>query len=197
MKRIAIFLGVLLATAQAWAADIALVGGLTGDVVLWREGKAYRLNRGNALHPTDELETRADGKIRVLFKDDSVLTIGPRSRVKLTAYDIAGDNRSFSLDVVKGRFKIAVAKWFLGATDGKIQTPTAVAGVRGTVVWGDTELDAICALEGNVEVQSQKGSGAKGLKGGECVAKMGEGKAEAISPSAEDLRKFLGEVTLP
>lgn len=197
MKRIAISLGVLLFAAPAWAAEVGLVGGLSGDVVLWRAGKAYRLNRGNAVQATDELETRADGKVRVLFKDDSVLTIGPRSRVKLTAYEIAGDKRSFALDVVKGRFKIAVAKGFLGATDGKIHTPTAVAGVRGTVVWGDTELDAICALEGDVEVKSQKGRGAKGLKGGECVAKMGEGKTEPIAPSAEDLKKFLAEVTLP
>lgn len=197
MKRIAILLGVLLFAAPAWAAEIGLVGGLAGDVVLWRAGKAYRVNRGNALQAADELETRADGKVRVLFKDDSVLTVGPRSRVKLAGYDITGDNRSFSLDVVKGRFKIAVAKWFLGATDGKIQTPTAVAGVRGTVVWGDTELDAICALEGEVEVKSQKAGAAKGLKAGDCVAKMGEGKTEPIAPSAEDLRKFLSEVTLP
>lgn len=200
MKHLVLLL-VLAAAAPAAAQEnkpIGIVAGTVGDVVLWRGGKAFRPNTGNALYAADEIETRAGAKARVLFGDESVLAMGPRTRIALANYGFDGETRKFALQVLAGRFKMAVAKYFLGKTDGRIETPTAVAGVRGTVVWGDTELDAVCALEGTVNLRAKTGDAAgTDLEAGACAAEMKAGKTTPISPSAGDLKKYLAEVTLP
>ena len=191
---------VLLAALPAAAADnaIGMFSGSTGTVILWRGGKAFRPNNGNPLFAADEIETRDGAKARILFLDDSVLSMGPKSRIALAQYGYEGDTRHFTLKVAAGRFKIAVAKWFLGKTEGAIETPTAVAGVRGTVVWGDVDLDAVCALEGTVNLRAKSGAPAgKDLTAGACAAEMKAGKTTPLTPSASDLRKYLAEVTLP
>jgi hypothetical protein len=183
------------ATAHA-ESPMAILGGSSGEVVLWRDGKSYRMVPGTPLRPSDDVQTGPDGKARVVFKEDTVLTIGPRSRVKLESFALS-DERQFSVKVLAGRFKISVAKWLLGPTQGNIETPTAVAGVRGTVVWGDTELDAVCALEGEVKLKPKKGeNNGVALKAGDCVSKMEAGKTEPIHPTPADLKKFLAEVTI-
>ncbi|HSP97376.1 MAG TPA: hypothetical protein VL049_09065 [Candidatus Dormibacteraeota bacterium] len=55
-----------------------------------------------------------------------------------------------------------------------------VAGVRGTVLSGDTTLDAICALQGTVT----------------CVTKMAAGETKPLVPTRDELARYLKEVSL-
>jgi hypothetical protein len=98
--------------------------------------------------------------------------------------------------VLFGRFKLAIADWLNGPSDYQVDTPTAVAGVRGTVLWGDTQLDAICALRGHVEVRTVRGNATATLEAGHCVTDMAKGEVAPLVPSREDLEKYLREVTL-
>ncbi len=188
----------LAAPAAALAEPIAWVVRINGTPQITPKGASRQaLPRGKALYDGDVVETDAASKIKILLSDDSILAIGPRSRVKMGAVEIQPKSRKARLDVLAGRFKIAISKFFGGPTDFEVRTPTAVAGVRGTVLWGDTEVDAICALEGNIEVRSLTGApdSAK-LGGGQCVGELGQGKTTPISPSAEDVAGYLKEVTL-
>lgn len=196
----------LAAVVSLWAVpvlamqELATLGDTEGLVTIERGGKNFRPSIGFPLYQGDGVKTGSTGKARVLLKDNSVLSIGPKSEVKISELKLDTKDRSFLVDVLAGRFKIDVAKWFYGATNGKIQTPSAVAGVRGTVVWGDVDLDAVCALEGSISLESRNGGKSKemtaGDKGPACGAGMKEGKIDSIQPLPEDLVKFLDQVTI-
>ncbi len=182
--------------ASAARNAVGIVGGTSGKVTLERDGKAYTPKTGNRVHRNDRVVTGKDGKLRILFADDSVLTVGPRSRVELAQYSLAAD-RSFTIRVLTGRFRMSVAKWFLGQTEGKVEMKTAVAGVRGTVLWGDTELDAVCALAGSIVLAPASAPEREAaLTAGQCRSEMRDGRLTPLEPTPEQLRAFLAEVTV-
>lgn len=179
----------------AWAAEIGLTAQINGTPMLLRAGQSTALVRGSVLQPGDEVSTDEASKAKLLLSDDSVLTIGPRSRVRLD--DLQLDvGRKGRLSILVGRFKFAVAKYLGGPTDYEINTPTAVAGVRGTVLWGDTERDTICALDGKIKVRPKQAKQAAALADGQCVSDMAAGKTTAVKPTPEQLAAYLKEVTL-
>ncbi len=183
--------------ASAAAGEAGLVARVNGAPTVQRAGKTELLKRGSSVFTGDVIETDASAKAKILLADDSVLAIGPKSRVNLSELAVDPKGRSVRLQVLAGRFKIAIIKFFGGRTDYEIRTPTAVAGVRGTVLWGDTDLDAICALEGNIEVRPRTGAGAPAqLSTGECVSQMATGKTAPLKPTADELAAYLREVTL-
>jgi hypothetical protein len=181
--------------SPAHAVGAGLVAGINGTPTVTRAGATQPLERGDAVDVGDRLTTDAKAKLKILLADDSVLNIGPQTEVVVDEL-LLGENRTGKLRVLAGRFKLAIAAWFGGSSDYQIDTPTAVAGVRGTVLWGDTTLDAICALQGTVEVRAVKGSASATLKAGECVTKMAAGEAAPLTPSREDLLRYLKEVQL-
>jgi len=181
----------------ASAGEAGLIARVNGAPTLERAGKTEALKRGNNVFTGDVIETDANSKVKILLNDDSVLAIGPKSRVTVSDFVLAASGRDVRLQVLAGRFKIAISKFFGAHTDYEIRTPTAVAGVRGTVLWGDTGLDAICALEGTIEVRPRTGAGAPAqLSSGECVSQMAAGKTAPLKPTAEELAAYLKEVTL-
>jgi hypothetical protein len=180
------------------AADEAgIVVRVNGTPSLRRGDQTEALRRGAPVHSGDVIETDGSSKAKIILLDDSVLAIGPKSRVGIDEFVLDSKGRTARLQVLGGRFKLAILKLFGGRTDYEVRTPTAVAGIRGTVLWGDTELDAICALDGNIEVRPRTGAGAAAqLGGGECVTQMRDGKTAPLKPTAEELAGFLREVTL-
>jgi len=186
----------LLECAAASAADIGWVARINGAPTVKRGKQSAALHQGDAVALGDVIETDAASKIKILFADDTILDIGPRSHVALDEFQLAPQSRLVRLHALGGRFKIAISKFFGGSTEYEVRTPTAVAGVRGTILWGDTDLDAICALDGTIQVRSLKGAEAAKLAAGECVHEMGDGKTTPLKPSAADLAAYLKEVTL-
>ena len=187
----------MLTPAAASAGEAGLVARINGAPTVQHGGKTEPLKRGSSVFTGDIVETDANSKAKIILNDDSVLAIGPKSRVDVSDFALEAGGRNVRLQVLAGRFKIAIAEFFSGSTDYEIRTPTAVAGVRGTVLWGDTELDAICALEGNIEVRPRSGAGAPAqLSAGQCVSQMATGKTAPLKPTAEELAAYLKEVTL-
>jgi len=187
----------LVGPGRAFAGEAGLVARINGAPTVQRAGKSEMLKRGSSVFTGDVIETDASSKVKLVLNDDSVLAIGPKSRINVSDFVLDPQGRHVRLQVLAGRFKIAIAKFFGGSTDYEIRTPTAVAGVRGTVLWGDTDLDAICSLEGSIEVRPLTGAGAPAQLGaGECVNKMATGKTAPLKPTAEELAAYLKEVTL-
>src|SRR4030095_11560118 len=89
------------------------------------------------VYEADTLRTGDDGKIGITLKDDTRLSLGPNSEVRLDrfAFAPAEGRLGFVLKVVKG-----VAAYFSGqiakiAPDAvRLETPSAIVGVRGTTV---------------------------------------------------------------
>ncbi|MEO8603953.1 MAG: FecR family protein [bacterium] len=186
----------VLHAARATAGEAGWVAGINGAPTIVRGDKTQPLQRGDAIAVGDRIRTGADAKVKVLLADDSVLAIGPQSDVVIDQLLIGGADRTARLRVLAGRFKLAIAAWFGGASDYEVATPTAIAGVRGTVLWGDTELDAICDLHGTVQVRTLHGAATTTLEAGRCVTGMAKGDTTPLLPSPEDLQRYLRQVTL-
>ncbi len=185
----------LAGAASAGVSEPGLVVRINGTPTVECAGKTQPLSEGAKVHVGDVVVTDASAKLKVLLADDSVLAIGPRSRVLLDEFAL-GDDRRVRLNVLAGRFKIAVAKFFGRNSDYQVRTPTAVAGVRGTVLWGDTDLDTICALDGQVEVRPTVGQSVVSVTAGRCLSQLASGTVVPLQPSAAEMAEYLKQVTL-
>ena len=187
----------LSASASPATDEPASVVQINGSPRVERGGKTSNLLVGMAVPLDAVVETDAKAKVKLRLADGSALELGPKSRVTLREFVSEPPSRRARLQVLVGRFRLAIAPLVGGASDYEVRTPTAVAGVRGTVLWGDTDVDAICALEGHVEVRPLRGTSQPAqLETGQCVREMGKGRALPFTPSPEDLAKFLKQVTL-
>jgi hypothetical protein len=188
---------VVSAFSSAFSADAARVVGTNGAPMIERNGTPRALEIYDAVRMGDVIVTDRSSKAKVLLADDSILAVGPGSRLAIEKFLLTAQTRVARLRVASGRFKLAVATFFGTTSDYRVHTPTAVTGVRGTVLWGDTDLDAICSLDGAIEVRSLKDeTQTVALTGGQCVRDMRVGPPQRFTPTAEELAGYLREVTL-
>ncbi|MBI3608539.1 MAG: FecR domain-containing protein [Nitrospirae bacterium] len=88
----------------------------------------------------DLYQTKDASRLKLLFQDDSILTLGERTNLKITEniYNPAKSQRSTVVDMAQGSVRALVSKVFGGAgSKFEIHSPTAAAAARGTyfIVW--------------------------------------------------------------
>jgi FecR protein len=117
---------------------------------------------GLAVHMKDQLDTGADGRLQVTFKDQTVLTLGENAQVLIDRY-VFDPNRGAGealLKATQGAFRFAAGQ--LKNVPNKtitVSTPVADVGVRGTEFWGGP-IDGqygVLLIEGEVTVTNQGG----------------------------------------
>ena len=97
----------------------------------------------------DRVRTQPQSKLKILFQDDSILTLGAETELTVDEQVLqpsGGDTSLFNL--IRGVLKAVVAdRYALPGSRFEIRTPTAVAGVRGTgffincILGADPSLD--------------------------------------------------------
>jgi hypothetical protein len=183
----------------AAVSSIAVVEASEGIASVLHDASRIPAAPGLRLTTGDRLETGKPGKMRVRMTDDTVLAIGANTRLALAELAMDETARRGRIDVAVGRFWMNVTKWTgTGESHYEVATPNAVAGVRGTTLWGDTDVDAICALEGTIEVRSRRNEGLSpaSLSSGSCASRLSEGELAPLTPTSEQLQKFLDEVLI-
>jgi hypothetical protein len=117
---------------------------------------------GTPVHMRDELRTGADARLQIIFRDDTVLTLGEQASVVIDRYVFDPDQGigETVLQATKGAFRFATGR-IKELNDRKIavSTPVADIGVRGTEFWGGP-LGAkygVFLLDGEVIVSNQAG----------------------------------------
>ncbi len=93
---------------------------------------------GYKVEPSDVLATYHEGTMDITMKDSAGWRILPHSECRITRYD----THDLKLELTKGNaiFNVKVLQWnrtFI------VETPTAVAAVRGTQFWGRVDTDEI------------------------------------------------------
>ncbi|HSC56210.1 MAG TPA: FecR family protein, partial [Nitrospira sp.] len=99
-----------------------------------------RLRPFDELGPLSILDSQSSSRCKVLFTDDSLLTLGENSRLEVTeqTYRAGNDQRAFVSHLIRGAVRALVARSFEGDNSTfEIHAGTAVATARGTyfVVW--------------------------------------------------------------
>jgi hypothetical protein len=109
----------------------------SGSVFIVRAGATIPAQAGQAVFEADTLRTGADGRLGLTLKDDTRLSLGPSSEIRLDrfAYAPAEGQLGFVLRVVRGVAAYVsgrIAK--LSPDSVHLETPAAIVGVRGTTL---------------------------------------------------------------
>ena len=146
--------------AGALAQEVGTIAALDGSGKIGRRDLWIAATAGAAIQRGDELVTGQPGRMRIVFQDDTVLTIGDDSRIVVDeqVFDPDKGQTHSVLGLLQGKVSALVSEYYKrpGATY-QIKTATAVAGVRGTefVVTYDPRDNRteVAGLSGTVEVR--------------------------------------------
>lgn len=109
----------------------------TGSVFIVRGGALVPAQAGQEVFEADGLKTGADGRIGITLKDDTRVSLGPESEVRVDRFVFApADGRmGLVLKVVRGVMAYVSGRIAKLSPDSiRLETPAAVVGVRGTTL---------------------------------------------------------------
>jgi hypothetical protein len=130
-----LLLALMAAPAMAQPAQIGQINTATGAVSVVRGGQTQPIKVGDPVYQSDVVETGKDSAAGITFVDNSVFSTGPESSLSLDQFHF--DSSNFKGDMLaklkKGTLTV-VSGDIARSSPGnmKIQTPTAILGVRGT-----------------------------------------------------------------
>ena len=110
---------------------------IEGTAVILRAGAQVPLTAGDTVLETDVLRTGPDGRVGVTLKDDTRLSLGPASEVRLEKflYSPSEGKIGLTLRVVRGLVAYVSGRIAKLAPDAvRLETPAAIVGVRGTTL---------------------------------------------------------------
>ena len=123
--------------AAAQSSGAGTIKVLSGSVVIVRQSGTIPAKLGQAVLETDALRTGADGKVGITLKDDTRVSLGPNSEVRLErfAYAPAEGSLALVLKFVSGAAAYVSGRIAKLAPDSiRLETPAAIVGVRGTTL---------------------------------------------------------------
>jgi hypothetical protein len=147
--------------AAVCAQEVGSIASAAGSVEIGRGDGIVAAEVGTGVQLGDELRTGADGRLRVVFQDDSVLNLGEDTRLVVDEQVFQPEQGRFSslVRLLGGKVRAAVAEHYQrpGASY-EVEPPTAVAGVRGTtflVAYDEAEeVTEVLGIHGRVSVRS-------------------------------------------
>lgn len=151
-----VFLLISFSSAAIAKDDAGRVLAVKNKALIEREAKKLRAKAKQDILMQDSASTMKASKLKMLFNDDSVLTLGESSKLVIREYVYSKEKGGKSVfNLLDGRMRSVVGK-----TKFEIHTPTAVAAARGTVILTEVGMIAgrlftvfIC-LEGEIIVTS-------------------------------------------
>jgi hypothetical protein len=138
MTRLCIALvGLILAAADPALGQTAAgrIKTVSGAAFVVRQGVEQAAVAGQPVFEADGLKTGTDGRLAITLKDETRLSLGPNSDVRLEKFVYApGESQlGFTLRIARGLLAYVsgrIAK--LSPDSVRLETPTAIIGVRGT-----------------------------------------------------------------
>ena len=126
------------AGAPALAANGQPIGQVKvadGDAVLLRGAERIDARPGTEVHVGDVIVTGGNGKLGITFRDETIISVGPDTRVAVDEYvfEPAQGKMGFVAKMTQGTLQFisgVIAK--LSPDTVALRTPTGTIGVRGT-----------------------------------------------------------------
>lgn len=130
---IAIF--VVAAGAAAKTDTAGYIKTLSGQAAVVRAGAALPAEIGQFLYPGDTIRTAENSSVGILLEDDTLLSLGPDSRLYLDDYAFKPREGLFSIaaSLLKGSLAyVSGAIGRLAPQNVRVETPDAVISTYGT-----------------------------------------------------------------
>ncbi len=126
-----------IACGDVQAADLSIgsVKTARGTTLITRENMVIVPQNGTRLQRRDTLTTGANGVLAVVFKDDTILAMGPDSKIVLDdfAFSPAEGKLSFITRMLRGTVSCMTGIIARLAPEAvRFETPVALIGIRGT-----------------------------------------------------------------
>lgn len=140
MARLSVFALVLLlgtTTVSAQSATAGRIKSTTGTVRLVHGGSEFSAQPGQIVYQGDLIRTGRDGRLGLTLNDDTRLSLGPDSELRLDrfSYEPADGQLALAIKLVRGVAAYVSGRIAKLAPDAvRIETPTAILGVRGTTL---------------------------------------------------------------
>jgi len=114
---------------------VATVQKVSGMATVVRQGQTVSVKIGLEIYQNDTLRTGPDGSLGVVFRDDTLLSMGPESVLVIDEFVFAPKQGKFSIVIrmLKGTAAYLsglISK--LAPESAHFKTPTASIGIRGT-----------------------------------------------------------------
>lgn len=109
----------------------------SGSVFIVRAGALLAAHPGEVILEADSVRTGADGRLGITLKDDTRVSLGPGSEVRVDrfVYAPAEGRMGLVLNVVRGVMAYVSGRIAKLSPDSiRLETPAAVMGVRGTTL---------------------------------------------------------------
>jgi hypothetical protein len=121
--------------------DIGSAALAKNDVSRELSGANGPVDVGDPVFSEEIVRTGADSATKLVFRDSTNLALGPRSRVVLDrfVFDPSQPSEGLGITLAKGVFRFTTGS--LKKSAYTVTTPTAVIGVRGTVLDMDVKRD--------------------------------------------------------
>ena len=116
---------------------IGIVKSVVGYSVVVREGETFKVEANMLVLTGDLLKTGDDGKMGLIFEDDTVISIGPDSQIVIEdfLFQPAEKKMSFVARILHGTATFLSGQLSKLAPDKvRIKTPNATIGMRGTSI---------------------------------------------------------------
>ena len=154
---------------------VGTVAALRGSANIERDAEKESARLNSQVSLRDAVSTVAASRIKLHFIDDSILTLGEKSRVVVREFlNSRGVSGRSIFNLLEGRMRSVVGKQRF-----EVHTPTAVAAARGTVfiheagVLDGKQYTRIICLEGVVEVHGTVGEGSASMSPGMVINIIG------------------------
>jgi hypothetical protein len=186
-------LACVLAGATAEAQKAGAVDAVLPQATIHRSAAEVPAAKGTDVAWNDLLRTNEQGRVRVMLLDQSLISLGPKSEVRVLRQAPSSDQSR--LELAYGKVRMRLVKQPPGKAF-ELRTPTAVAGVIGTDFGADASVSGtthfIC-LEGEVRISSSdpKIPGSVVCKGGYMTdVKAGQPPAEPTPATPEHMENW-------
>jgi hypothetical protein len=150
---------VAVVAAPARGEDVGTVAAVEGSAEVGRGGTWTTAEAGAVVAVGDQLRTGRPGRMRVVFRDDSVLVLSEATTLLVDQQVFDPTAAASVFNLLEGKLKSIVSHYYGAAGSSyEVRTATAVAGVRGTefVMTYDSASGAteIVGIRGVVTVHS-------------------------------------------
>jgi hypothetical protein len=159
MRKVLLVLIVLLLPAVAMAQGTVTVSSVIGQVE-WKAAGAAQFSTMPAttrqVHVGDQIHTGAGANLILTLPDTSYMVVSENSTITIQDFWATGTGRSL-VDVVIGTVRFYIQKIGGKPNPYRVQTPTALIAVRGTifdVATYDPRTTEVSCLDGSVTVES-------------------------------------------
>lgn len=132
--------------------SVGIVTAVNGQASIISAEGSEAVEKGTPVFLGDRLETGDESGLKILFNDDSLISLGANATLEITEFVYTPTKRKSLSNLVKGKLKGIIQKIPGVETDIEFATPNAVAGIKGTELYIDA-LGTVYASEGEIRVR--------------------------------------------